>query len=33
MKSKVSIIAAGILLSLALFVTPVLSHHSFAMYD
>ena len=32
MKSKVSIIAAGILLCLAL-VAPVLSHHSFAMYD
>jgi hypothetical protein len=33
MKTKVSIVAASILLSLAVFVMPALSHHSFAMYD
>jgi len=33
MKSKISIITAGVLLCMALFVLPVLSHHSFAMYD
>src|SRR5881394_2100536 len=33
MKTKVLIIAAGTLLCTALFVTPALSHHSFAMYD
>ena len=33
MKTKVSIIAACALLCTALFVTPALSHHSFAMYD
>ncbi len=33
MITKVSIIAASALLCTALFVTPALSHHSFAMYD
>ena len=33
MRTKFSIIAAGAFLCTALFVTPALSHHSFAMYD
>ena len=33
MKAKVSIAAASILLCIALFAVPALSHHSFAMYD
>ena len=33
MKTKFLLIAAGTLLSTALFVMPALSHHSFAMYD
>ena len=33
MKAKVSIAAASILLCIALFAIPALSHHSFAMYD
>jgi hypothetical protein len=33
MKTKFLLIAAGTLLCTALFVSPALSHHSFAMYD
>jgi hypothetical protein len=33
MKTKISMIAALVLLYTALFVTPASSHHSFAMYD
>jgi hypothetical protein len=33
MRTKFLLIAAGTLLSTALFVRPALSHHSFAMYD
>ena len=33
MRNKVLIIAASALLCAVLFVTPALSHHSFAMYD
>src|SRR5258705_10942759 len=33
MKTKFSLIAVGVLLCTALFVTPATSHHSFAMYD
>jgi hypothetical protein len=33
MRNTVSIITTGALLCAALFVTPALSHHSFAMYD
>src|SRR5215468_11511124 len=33
MRTKISIIAVGTLLCTALFVTPALPHHSFAMYD
>jgi len=33
MKTKLSLISAGVLLCTALFVTPASSHHSFAMYD
>jgi uncharacterized protein DUF6152 len=33
MRTKISLIAVGILLCTALFVTPASSHHSFAMYD
>jgi hypothetical protein len=33
MRTKLSLITAGTLLSMALFVTPASSHHSFAMYD
>jgi hypothetical protein len=33
MKTRVSIIAASLLLCTAVFVTSALSHHSFAMYD
>jgi hypothetical protein len=33
MKTRFSLIAAGTFLCTALFVSPALSHHSFAMYD
>jgi hypothetical protein len=33
MKTKFSLIVAGVFLCTALFVTPATSHHSFAMYD
>ena len=33
MKTKVSIVTVSILLCIALFAIPALSHHSFAMYD
>ena len=33
MRTKVSMIVASGLLCTALFITPALSHHSFAMYD
>src|SRR5262245_22493730 len=33
MRTKLSIIAASALVCMVLFVTPVTSHHSFAMYD
>src|SRR6476660_5803310 len=33
MRTKFLLIAAGVLLCTALFVTPASSHHSFAMYD
>src|SRR5215470_14182181 len=33
MRTKFSIIAVGAFLCTSLFVTPALSHHSFAMYD
>src|SRR5262245_2756989 len=33
MRTKLTMITAGTLLGIALLVVPVLSHHSFAMYD
>jgi hypothetical protein len=33
MKTRISIAIASALVSMALFVVPALSHHSFAMYD
>jgi hypothetical protein len=33
MKTQFSLVVAGALLFMALFVTPASSHHSFAMYD